>query len=184
MNDKTASSNPGFARLVRHALVFGGGAGAIMLAWLLAEWAAGLHGPRIAYMRFTTMAAMLVPILAVMIGMMRWRDRVMGGTFKFIQAFGVALGIGLVFAVGAGLATWLYAGVINPGYIPGIIDFQAEAMRQANLATDEIARQVELTRQRATPAAFAYGRFVSWLMIAFVISLAAALVIRKKPLEV
>jgi hypothetical protein len=161
--------------------VFGGIAGAVGAIWILLEYAFGFHGARISDIRITTAASLVVPVVAIMVGIMRWRDRMLDGSIRFTQAAGVALAIGLVYSIIVAAFSGIYAAFINRDFLSALLAFQAQMMRDAGFSADDIAKQVEAGKH-ATATSLAYARFVFWLGTSLVVSLISALLVRKRPL--
>jgi hypothetical protein len=177
------SPRHGFASLSRHAAIYGCASGALGGAWMMAEYALGFGTERIDIGRYTQLASLVIPVAATVLGVMRWRDNACGGAFRFPQAFGAALGIGLAFSATMAAAAWFYSAVINPQIIPAILDAQAAGMAAAGATPEDVTRTREEALLRATPGALAYSVFVFSIIKSFVIALMAAVSVRKKPLD-
>jgi len=160
-------------KLPLHALKFGGVAGLIGAAWSTAEHLLGFYGSA------AEIAAFAVPILAIVFGVQRWRDRVLGGVIGFSQAFGAALAIGLAYAVVAGGLAWVQFAMWEPEVRESLVAFQADGM-QARGATVEKIREAEIELRRdLTPRTYAGGVLTFRLAVAFVVSLVTALFVRR-----
>jgi len=183
MNDDSASttrsSSP--ARFAVHALKYGTGAGLLGGLWMIADYALGFQTDHMDIGRWTHLGGMIIPIAAVILGMMSWRNKALGGRIRFVQAFGMALAVGLVFALFIGAAAWLQTAQLAPELIPHRIDQQAiAAAQQPNSNPDEIAKQAELAKQQTTPVAFAKMMFSYSLMQSLFIGLIASITVPKQ----
>lgn len=169
------------ARFARHALLYGAAAGAIGGGMMLADYALGFQTERAHIGRWTYLLGLVIPIAAVVLGMTSWRNHVLGGRIRFAQAFGMALAIGLVFAIVMGLTAWWQTAQLAPDLIHQRIDQQAIAAAQRPDANpEEIARQVELAKASATPRTYAKMMFTMALVHAFFVGLVAAITVPKK----
>jgi hypothetical protein len=169
--------------LVRHAALYGGIAGVLSGAWMILEYALGFQTVKPEIGRITALAALIFPVGAMILGVMRWRDRVLGGSMKFTQAFGAALAIGLVFSVVFAGAAWLHAGVLVPDLVITKIEAYATALRAAGkVPVADIDKWLETERARANAGTYAYQYFSGSLIQSLVIALMAAISVRKKPL--
>lgn len=172
-----------FSLLARHAMFFGGVAGLIAGAWMMVDHALGFQTTRPDIGRITSLAALVVPVAATILGVMRWRDGPLGGSMRFAQAFGAALAIGLTFALVLAAAAWLHAAVIVPDLVMVKLEAYATALRASGRVQEaEIEPWLANARARATPASYAYQYFSATLIQNFVVALMAALAVRKRPL--
>ncbi|RME69500.1 MAG: DUF4199 domain-containing protein, partial [Verrucomicrobia bacterium] len=171
---------PSFATLMRHAAIAGSLAAAGAFIWLLIEYALGFHGERLAQLQYMQMVGLAFPIAAIALGIMRWRDRVLDGRIRFSQAFGVGLAIGLFFAIDYAIFNWIYAAVINPGFIERIIEFQAQAMLEAGSTQEEVETAIEAARAHATAGSYGMAVAVQMLVASLIIALFAAVIVRRR----
>ncbi|BET68778.1 hypothetical protein ASA1KI_36960 [Opitutales bacterium ASA1] len=166
--------------LARHALFSGGIAGAAVVVWTLLEFAFGFHGERIHLRQYSGLAAMVFPIAAIALGIMRWRDRGLGGTIRFSQAFGCGLAIGMVFAAIVGAFSWIYVSMINPSFIESLLAQYPALMQERGMTPDEIAAAMEVARARSTAGGYAFEVFAQMLISAFLIALFASVIVRRR----
>lgn len=174
------NASPNFADLMRHSVIFGLMAVVAAFVWLMIEYAFGFHSERIGSAQIMKMVGLAFPIAAIALGIMRWRDRNLGGQIKFSQAFGVGLGIGMFFAIGFSLASWLYVTAINPDFIETMLQFQGQAMIDAGSTLEEAEQAVENARQIATARTYATAVLIQMLLASLIISLFASIVVRRK----
>jgi len=160
-------------KLPLHALKFGGVAGVIGAAWSTAEHVFHFYGGA------AEIAAFVVPILAIVFGVQRWRDRTLGGTIGFSQAFSAALAIGLGYAVVAGALAWVQFVVFEPEVRESLVAFQTDGM-QARGQTVEAIRDAEIELRRdLTPRTYAGAVLTFRLAVAFIVSLVTAVFVRR-----
>ncbi|MGH8019083.1 MAG: DUF4199 domain-containing protein [Opitutaceae bacterium] len=178
-NDQETPSrpNPG---MFRHALIFGGGAGVAVIVWNLLEFAFGIHGDRISWWKYTGLASMMIPVAAIVIGLIHWRDKAFGGLIRFRDAFGCGLAIGLVFSATLAVFSWIYVGAINPGVIEAGIALRAVDMQEAGSTAEEIQKTTDLLRAKGTPGGYAFNLFALMLISLFFVSLFAAILLRRR----
>jgi hypothetical protein len=159
--------------LPAHALIFGGVSGALGAGLNWAQFAFGFYG------RAAWIVLLFVPLIAIILGVQRWRDGVLGGAIRFPQAFSAALAIGLVYA----LIQWGFASVLvhhlEPGLLDAVATFQREAMQSAGRAAEEIAAAEKEFREQLTPAVYAKSIFAFNLIVAFIGALLASLFMRR-----
>ncbi|MBE2214721.1 MAG: DUF4199 domain-containing protein [Opitutaceae bacterium] len=183
MQDATATtpSAPAPARFALHALTYGGIAGVLGGGLMIGEYALAQSAEHAEIVRWTFIAAMIIPISAVILGMTSWRNRYLGGRIRFVQAFGMALAIGLAFSLVVAGAAWVHATKIHPDLIEKSIDQWAIlAAQQPEARPDDIAKQAEEYRQTTTPVVYAQDRFSRSLMLSFFIGLIASITVPKK----
>jgi len=181
MSDTTPDSVPSPARFALHALKYGSIAGLIGGAWMIGEYALGFQTERPEIGRWTFLASMIVPIAAVILGMTAWRNNALGGRIRFVQAFGMALAVGLSFALLMAAAGWLHAAVLEPDLIERALDrYAVTAAQQPEAKPEAIAAQVELWKRSTTPVTYAQGVFTRSLVLSFFVGLLAAITVPKK----
>lgn len=147
----------------------------------IAVYAVAEHSEGSAMVQWAYIAAMIIPIAAVILGMTAWRNRYLGGRIRFVQAFGMALAIGLVFSLCVAGSAWLHAARIAPDLIEKTIDRQAIiAAQRPDSRPDEIAKQAEEAKKSTTPVTYAQGMFSRSLMLSFFIGLIASITVPKK----
>lgn len=177
----TTPSPPSPIRFARHALLYGAAAGVLGGAFMIADYALGFQTEHVEIGRWTYLVALVIPIAAIIFGLTSWRNRVLGSRIRFVQAFGMALAIGLVFAGLLGLSAWLQTTKLAPDLIERRIDLQAiAAAQQPNANAEEIARQVDLAKKSTTPETYAKMVFTRALMHSFFVGLIAAVTVPKK----
>lgn len=166
--------------MFRHALIFGGGAGVVVVIWNLLEFALGIHGERISWRSYTALASMIFPVAAIAYGLIRWRDEALGGLIRFREAFGCGLAIGLIFSAVVALFSWVYVAAINPGLIETLIAHQAVVMQEAGSTAEEIQKTTEAFRAQATAGGYAFAVFAQMLISVFLVTLFASILLRRR----
>jgi Protein of unknown function (DUF4199) len=161
-------------RLLQHAAFYGGIAGGLGGLWLAAEFTFGFFG------RGAEIAGMLVPVVAVVIGVMRWRDRAMGGATTFASTFGAALALGLVYAGVVAACAAVYFSARSGTVIDQLVAAQTTLMQQAGVTQEKISEAVAPTRHQITAATFAYALFVRRLLLVFIVSLVASSILPRR----
>lgn len=176
-----SSPAPSPLRFAQHALVYGGIAGAVGGGWMILEYALGLHTEHANVGRWTAIAAMIVPIGAVVFGVTSWRNHALAGRIRFVQAFGMALAIELAYALCLAFAAWIHSAWIDPNLISTVLDgIGRTAAQQPGANADEIARQAEQWKAATTPYTYAQGVFARSLFLGFFVGLLAAVTVPKK----
>lgn len=160
--------------LPRHALRFGGVAGVLGGLWLAAQFAFGFYG------RGAMLAGMAVPIAAIILGVMRWRDRVTHGRTRFSAVFGAGLAVGLAYALVAAGVIWLYASVQAEPVREQVAELYADYLQQTGTPADEIPAALETMRASLTPGLVARQTLINSLVVSLVVALIAAIVIPRQ----
>jgi hypothetical protein len=183
MNEETAptTGRPVPARFALHALTYGGIAGVLGGGLTIGVYALTQDSDDTSMAQWAYIAAMIIPIAAVILGMTSWRNHYLGGRIRFVQAFGMALAIGLAYALCIGGASWLQASKLSPDLIEKSIDqWAVMAAQQPDARPDDIAKQAEAYRKSTTPVTYAQDRFSRALMLSFFIGLIASITVPKK----
>lgn len=163
-------------RLATHALVYGGIAGALGGLWTWLQFPLGWYSGR------SGMVTVLVMVGAIAYGIIRWRDRVRGGRMGFAEASGTGLAIGLVAAALIGGVARVHA-AMDASLVDQILAAQTAAMQDAGRSAEDIASTTEMVRTSFTPATYGMTMFITMLLVSFISSLLAAVVVRKRPLR-
>jgi len=179
MSQVAASPSPSHFAL--HACAYGGIAGAATAGSAILLYRMGLRTQYPEVGRWIDLAILLLPIGAMILGMMAWRNRHLAGQIRFVQAFGMALAIGLAFSLLVSAGAWLHAGKLDPDLIANAIDQQAaQAARQPGAQPEVIAEQAAQAKRVNSPVTYAQAMFVRSLTISFFIGLVAAATLPKK----
>lgn len=176
----TPATPPSLGQLAKHALVFGGMSGALAIIWFLLierRYIGVDTGGLLNW--FLVVAKLAFPIGGITFGVVRWRDSMMDGSMRFAQAFGAGLAIGLAFALVQGLFYGAFTST-NPVFVDRIIEINTEHLRESGHTDEEVADEIEAMREYATPTTVGIAQTAQWLMSSLVISLLAALFVRKR----
>jgi ethanolamine transporter EutH len=169
MTAETPTTDPAQPRAMPvHALIVGGIAGAIGAAFSWGQVAFEIRG--LAF----SLVLVFIPSIAIILGVQRWRDGVLGGVIVFSQALGVALAIGLVYALIQGGFAWLLVNQLEPDLLDKMWAHQASAMLAAGHSAEAVAAAEKQFREQITPTVYAKSIF------AFVGSLLTSLFTRRK----
>lgn len=170
---------PTVAQLGKHALLYGGAAGVLSVAWSLVEIHLGDSVTGGVQLWLITLARLAFPIGGITLGIVYWRDRVMGGSMRFVQAMGAGLAIGLVFALVQGLFMGAFSSA-NPEFIEKMITrFEAEQL-SSGMEEAQVEEGVAALRDRVTPFSLGIATVAQWMFGSVVISLIGALFVRKR----
>jgi hypothetical protein len=130
---------------MRYALVYGGLAGAIVMAVSTAFVTAGLLGhsssPVMGYL------AMLVGLTMIFVGVKRYRDVERGGVIGFGKAFAVGLGISLVAAIIYAAAFEIYAAASGFDLTAHFSQITVREMQAAGASPADIAEELAALRE-------------------------------------
>lgn len=179
--ESTHAPSYSFSGFLNHAAKYGGIAGVAGGLWMIVDYALGFQTDKVHIGKWTSIIAMVVPIAAVILGMMHWRNKALGGRIRFVQAFGMALAIGLIFSGCMAGAAWLQASKFAPDLLERKIEQQAViAAQRPDANPEEITKQVELARQSATPVTYAKVVFSMMLMQSLFVGLIASITVPKQ----
>lgn len=173
------TARPTAITLFKHALIYGGAAGVLAVAWSLIEMHLALNTAGGVKLWLLTLARLAFPIGGITLGIVYWRDRVVGGNMRFAQAFGAGLAIGLIFAAIQGLFFTAFASS-NPDYVARMVESYKQYLISAGRSEEEVAQELESISDWATPAGIGLARLAEGLKQSLVISLMAGLFVRKR----
>ncbi len=159
------------------ALRFGGIAGLIGGLWIVVAFWLHFYGG------LAETAGVIVPIGAIVVGVMRWRDQVTGGATRFSSAFAAGLAIGLIYAATFALVFYVYVNLRHDVVVDQWVQVQIERMHDASVPQGQIDEAVANARPHLTAGFFAKQRFTFSLVVSLVVSLIAALVIPRRRIE-
>lgn len=151
----------------------------LSVAWSLVEihWALEVTGG--VQLWLMTLARLAFPIGGITLGIVYWRDRVMGGSMRFVQALGTGLAVGLVFAVVQGLFMMTFSSS-NPQFIEDMVTRFEAQQRASGLAEEDVETGIEALRDQVTPFSLGLATVAQWMFGSVVISLIGALFVRKR----
>jgi hypothetical protein len=100
--------------MMRRALAYGTLAAAGTAAWMLLEYALGLHTTHAEVGRWTGFVGIVFPVLAVVMAIRAVRRA--AGVLPFARAMAQGIAVGVVFALLSAVAVWGYFAVLNPSF--------------------------------------------------------------------
>lgn len=100
--------------MMRRALIYGTLAAAGTTAWMLLEFALGLHGEHAEIGRWTGFVGLLFPVITIVLALSALRRS--EGVLPMRRALAQSAVIGGVFAILGGLTVWLYFAWVNPAF--------------------------------------------------------------------
>ncbi|KQY34658.1 hypothetical protein ASD21_20310 [Caulobacter sp. Root1455] len=125
---------------------------------------------------------MLIGLSAILVGVKRHRDQVLGGVIKFHQAFLMGLAIALIASVAYVLVWEAYLAATHYTFMDHYVAATLEAKRAAGLAGpayDELAANLEtMRRQYANPLLRMPMTFAEIFPVGLLISLISAILLR------
>jgi hypothetical protein len=102
-------------------------------------------------------------------------------------SYGSALGAGVMISVVASLigiaTTYLYAGVINPGFVDVLLQAQANQLEASGMSADKIEQLQSITAIWMKPAALSALGFLSGVILGTLISLITAAFLKRPASE-
>jgi hypothetical protein len=121
-------------------LVYGGLAGAIAIAAMVANMSTGVHSLLVGYLILFTALSM------IFVGIKSYRDRQLGGVIRFSTAFGVGIGIALVASLIYVMVWEIYLAATDYSFMGDYVRAMVEEKRAEGATAAEIARmQSEMT---------------------------------------
>lgn len=126
--------------MFRNMLVYGGLAGAIAIAAMVANMSTGVHSLLVGYLILFTALSM------IFVGIKSYRDRQLGGVIRFSTAFGVGIGIALVASLIYVMVWEIYLAATDYSFMGDYVRAMVEEKRAEGATAAEIARmQSEMT---------------------------------------
>ena len=101
----------------QRALIYGTLAAVGTAAWMLLEFALGLHTKYAEIGRWTGFVGLLFPVIAIVLAMSALRRS--EGALPMRRALAQSAAIGVVFAILGALTAWLYFAWVNPAFRVG-----------------------------------------------------------------
>ncbi|HEY4940742.1 MAG TPA: DUF4199 domain-containing protein [Rhizomicrobium sp.] len=167
--------------MLKISLIFGGIAGLVVIAVLLAGITVLKHQSFVSTEWFGYLT-MLVALSMIFLGVKRYRDNEKGGVIKFLPAFGLGLGIATVAGV-------IYVGVwegylaatgyhFMDSYVAQIIAAKRAAGVTGAALAAEIAKMQEMKAQYANPLYRLPMTFLEIFPVGLIVALISAAVLR------
>ena len=119
--------------MLRTMLIFGGIAGAIAIAAMLANLSTGSHSLLVGYLILFTALSL------IFVGIKTYRDRQLGGVIRFSTAFAVGIGIALVASVIYVIVWEIYLAATDYSFMDQYVRAMVEEKRAEGASAAEIA---------------------------------------------
>jgi len=126
--------------------------------------------------------SLLVMALGLYWAMITVRDKTLGGTMSYGQAFGTGFWAGLVAVIISTIFTYLYVTVIDPGFAEEILIEAEENLLEANrnMSDEELDRALSITEMFTTPVMITVLGFLGGIFFATILSLIIAIFAKRE----
>ncbi len=167
-------SNSLVAVTLKHAILIG----LVSLVWGIITYVSGLFTQQwVGYVSY------LILLVGIVLAMKEWRDRVQKGVLSFGNAFKVGMLFCLWSALISVLSMVFMLYVLAPEMIQEILKASEQQMLDRGLSDQEIEVAMTWTRRFVTPGWLTFFSFVGTLFFGMLLSLVAALFMKKEPKE-
>jgi len=146
---------------------------AVLILWMVFEWAMGWHGERIDQHATMTNIFAIVAIVVYVIAFLDKRKRDFGGTMTWAQGFMTGFAITVVVAILSPVAQWIIHTFISPEFFENMIDHSVDT---GNMSRSEARGYFNLK-------SYMIQGSLGALMMGVVTSAIVAVFTRKKPEE-
>lgn len=150
-----------------------------LCAWMLLEYALGIHSTHIAWSQYSDLLSMIIPVFAITLGMMAWRDSRGDGNITLGKGVSVGMGIGLISSLIATLFFFVYTRWINPAYFDHYTDWQASLLTAAGKSAQDVAHTKELFYEAARRGYFILAKLTLLLACSFILSIFIAVWVKR-----
>jgi hypothetical protein len=161
---------------VRYGVIFA----VIVIVYVMIEHFLGLNTVRHDIGEYTRLAGIIVPIIGVFAGIGSKRNE-LGGNMTFGQGFKAGLIVAVVQTTITTLWFWFYSSVVNPQYLPTMLDFERARMVASGASSADIdARLASVTSMYSSPRMQIFLELVGIAHGAVSAAISAALLRKKK----
>ena len=160
-----------------HAIYYGLITGAAMIVFSLILYITDLHMNRtLGYISF------LILIGGMIWGTLEFRKQSPNGFLTYGKAFSTCFLIALFAAILSALYTFVFAEFINPNFTQEILDKAREGMMNSDrpMTDEQMEQAMAWTERFTTPVMMAIWGFITTLIISAVLSLVAAIFLKKE----
>jgi hypothetical protein len=163
--------------VTKHAMYYGLITGAALIIFSLILYIANLHMNRtLGYISF------LILIGGMVWGTLEYRKQSQNGFMTYGKAFTSCFMIALFAAILSAFYTFVFAEFIHPGFSQEILDKAREQMMSGGqqMTDEQIDQALTWTQRFTTPVMLAIWGLITYVAISAVISLIAAIVLKKE----
>ncbi|HSV87737.1 MAG TPA: DUF4199 domain-containing protein [Bacteroidales bacterium] len=177
MENQEISSNPGMAKT---ALVYGLIIGVFLIMASMGFYLAGaITSPIASYL------SLLAVLVGIILATLSWRKEGMGGYISYGKAVGFGSLTILFASILAGIFTYVFYKIIDPGAINLILHASEEALlrRSPDMPDEQFEAAMNMTRRFMTPLALSITTFFNTAFSGVIFSLITSIFLKRKPKE-
>ena len=161
---------------VKYGLITGGG----IALWVLGEFVLGLHTVRLDLGEYSGYLSIIVPIIVFYFALKEKKDKELNGMLSIKQALKSGFLISLVAGTVIALFFYVYPTFINPQWMQLGLEFERNKMIASGVPLEQVLAQIDDLQALYTVPVQMGAAFVGTILQGVIISLAMALVLRKK----
>ena len=126
--------------------------------------------------------SLVVMAIGLYWAMITVRDKTLGGTISYGQAFATGFWTGFIAAIISVIFTYLYVTIINPDFVSEIIAQAEEKMLEANpnMSDEDLDRALHMTEKFTSPVMITVWAFVANVIFATILSLIIAIFAKRE----
>ena len=162
---------------LKYGLVFG----FAVMAYVMVEHFMGFNTVRHDIGEYTRLGGIIIPVLALFLGIRAKRNRDLGGHMTLVQGVKTGVLIALVQTTLTTLFFLVYAEFINPDFLSTVIEYQRMKMAQAGLLEAEIKTAIDQIRTMYSVPLQPVFQMTIGLLYGTVFSAIFSLFLRKEP---
>jgi hypothetical protein len=162
---------------LQYGLIIGFG----LIAWILAEYAAGFHTTQLEVGEYSGYFSIIIPLIALYMGIRSFRDKELGGSMTFLKGFAAGSRMSFIASVLISLFLALYITVINPEWIDLGLEYQRNKLVATGLSQQEVTNTLDLMKNDYTLSSMMLYAFGGTLLQGSVLSLIYSAILKRKP---
>lgn len=165
----------------KHALKFGGLFSLFFIGLALIYYISNVNFfTNFAFMIISFLVNMVIIIIAMTIGINKYRDNFLGGNINYGRSFLMGLSIGFFAFLFSGLFTFLFNNIFDPEYMSRQLSEFMLKMSEKGIPDDQLLLIQEKMEANFKPAVQIMGVFTNSLIFSAVVSAIVSAFIRKK----
>ncbi len=164
---------------MRTELKYGLIIGLLSAAWVMGEYAAGLHTDLIEYHPIVTWFGMLIPIIGIVLALKEKRA-LQGKSLTYGQGVLTGFIVSVITALIGSLFFYIYIEIINPDFFPAMIAGARDQAETAGLDADMARKNAEMYFNMKS---YLMQTFFGSIIFGLVVSLIAAAILRRDPVK-
>ncbi len=143
-------------------------------AWLLGEYAVGLHDKYVDYHPIISMFGIVIPIVGIRIAIGN-KKKSNGGNMTYAEGFKTGSFVSVLSGVMAPIGLLIYTRIINPNWFDFMVKYSTRRALQAGLKGEQLTQSITYAQnyfnERSYVLQTCFGTIVSGIVISAIISL-------------